>query len=286
MAAQPQSFHDSEVYEAVEDDYDDDLSFRRTAAGTMGALPWWVVSVVVHAILLFLTTLIIVHSMRKDDELDVLAADLAPPEKEKEKEPEKDVRVKQQTEVNIKAEAEKAFYTPEKIEVSETDEVETENEIVSSEHPSRGQQDAVSTSPAEGTGTVGFFGVGGGGRAGAFGWRTGGGRRKRALNPGGGRSGATPESEATVNLGLEWLKHHQEPEGRWDRKKYGGTPKEKFGPHDVGVTGLATLAFLGAGHTERHGKYKQTVKKAVAWILKEQRADGLWPPFTGGGGSG
>ena len=36
---------------------------------------------------------------------------------------------------------------------------------------------------------------------------------------------------------------------------------------DAGVTGLATLAFLGAGHTERAGKFKKTVRTAVEWLM-------------------
>ena len=38
--------------------------------------------------------------------------------------------------------------------------------------------------------------------------------------------------------------------------------------HDVGVTGLALLAFLGDGSTMRSGPYKDVVKKAVKWLRK------------------
>ena len=51
-------------------------------------------------------------------------------------------------EVNLKNRNEQVFYTPEKIEVTEAV-VETENEILS-EDPARGQQDAMSTIPAQG----------------------------------------------------------------------------------------------------------------------------------------
>ena len=100
------------------------------------------------------------------------------------------------------------------------------------------------------------------------------------MSPGGGRSGASPESEASVDKGLEWLKFHQEPDGRWDLAKYEG-PNEHAGDRgDMGVTGLALLAFLGAGHTSRHGIYKGNVKRAVGWLISKQNNKGLWDsPF-------
>jgi hypothetical protein len=51
--------------------------------------------------------------------------------------------------------------------------------------------------------------------------------------------------------------------------KFGG--KEGL---DVAVTGLATLSFLGAYHTERQGRYADTVRKAVAWLISNQNAEG------------
>jgi hypothetical protein len=46
---------------------------------------------------------------------------------------------------------------------------------------------------------------------------------------------------------------------------------------DTAVTGFALLTFLGAGHTERVGKHKETVRKAVQWLKSKQSADGcIW----------
>jgi hypothetical protein len=73
-----------------------------------------------------------------------------------------------------------------------------------------------------------------------------------------------------VDAALRWLANHQEPDGRWDVVKYGGKKA------DVACTGLALLAFLGAGHTEKVGKYKKNVKLAVAWLKKVQAADGKY----------
>ncbi len=271
----PTSFqNDTDLNGAVdkEEVIEKEMGQRSRRAGTLGALAWWVISSVLHAILLFLTMLIIIRAAREEKQnTDLVQAEVTPPPEKREEE--KEIRLTKSREVNIKAESDKAFYTPEKLEISETSEVETENEIVS-DNPARGQQDAVSSIPAEGTGTIGHFGVGGGGRAGGFGWRTGGGRGRRAA-----RFGGTPASEEAVDKGLEWLKQHQEPDGGWDRRKYGGSDIKGLGYHDkdAGITGLSTLAFLGAGHTERHGKYKQTVKKAIKWVIDHQDAGGLMP---------
>ena len=45
------------------------------------------------------------------------------------------------------------------------------------------------------------------------------------------------------------------------------------GAHDVGVTGLALLAFLGDGSTLRSGPYKDVVKKGVKWLKDNQDPD-------------
>ena len=82
------------------------------------------------------------------------------------------------------------------------------------------------------------------------------------------RMGASRESETAVDLGLAWLKSVQRADGSWTD-----------GSHDVGVTGLATLAFLGAGHTHR-GKsgYAATVGKALQWLRDRQDALGKVSP--------
>jgi len=113
---------------------------------------------------------------------------------------------------------------------------------------------------------------------GSFGSRTGGGRKLMVK-----RHGGSPATESSVEIALEWLARHQEIDGSWSVMKTEGT-----GPWDPGVTGLATLAFLGAGHTEKIGKYKENVARAVKWMMATQRADGAlgaddkWKEHHGG----
>jgi squalene cyclase len=84
-----------------------------------------------------------------------------------------------------------------------------------------------------------------------------------------------------VTRALIWLRNHQSPSGRWGgdfRAQCKETPCSgvaQLGWVDPGLTGLATLAFLGAGHTHRAGRFKETVKKAIRYLMKVQAPDGL-----------
>jgi len=108
--------------------------------------------------------------------------------------------------------------------------------------------------------------------AGSFGQRNGGGW-------GGGtgkgqglmvkRSGGSLATENSVDSSLRWLAYHQEADGHWDTAKYEG----RKGDEQAG-TALALLTFLGAGHTERVGEYKDNVRRALAWMKSKQTADG------------
>ena len=103
--------------------------------------------------------------------------------------------------------------------------------------------------------------------------------------------GATQETENAVFRGLEWLKAHQSPNGSWNSDgfeaacgdaKCGGSG----GPlYDVGVTGLATLAFLGWGETHKTPRYGHVVRNAMKFLKNVQDAEGCFgartsPHFT------
>ena len=68
---------------------------------------------------------------------------------------------------------------------------------------------------------------------------------------------------------LEWLAKHQEPDGHWDSRKYGARTQT-----DTATTGLALLAFLGAGNSEKFGDFKVNVKLGVAWLKSKQADNG------------
>ena len=95
--------------------------------------------------------------------------------------------------------------------------------------------------------------------------------RKEAVRQFGGTGG----SEDAVELGLRWLARRQRPDGHWsiyDRGKRG--KKLHTSTYDVGLTGLATLAFQGAGYTHEGVKHAPTVRKGLRWLLTRQQANG------------
>lgn len=104
-------------------------------------------------------------------------------------------------------------------------------------------------------------------------------RREIAL-----RNGGTVDSEKAVEAALAYLSRTQEPDGYWDADRHGGGLKEvrqidagkpPGGTEtDTGVTGLALLAFLGAGYTHEEGVYASTVQQAIDWLIAQQRSDG------------
>ncbi len=90
------------------------------------------------------------------------------------------------------------------------------------------------------------------------------------------------ERVSPLQMGLKWLADHQEPGGRWDSDKYGGEENA-----DILVTSSALSAFLSAGYTERIGRYKNTVRNGIRWLVKQQNADGSFtekglPGYTHG----
>lgn len=97
------------------------------------------------------------------------------------------------------------------------------------------------------------------------------------------RQGATPESEAAVRAGLQWLAANQEPDGRWNAARHGagremrvdGQDRRGSGIRaDTGVTGLALLALLAAGNTHQQGEYRDNVRRGLEFLIVSQRADG------------
>jgi len=122
------------------------------ALSKMGSLPWWVISFVVHAILLLLATLIIVSSLKPEDLLaNAVSVSPLPPPPPKIDQP-KEVTLEKRAQVNLDAKADRPFYhagEPGNRQGSGDGKRGAEQRV-----PRAGQQDAVSTIPAEGTGTI------------------------------------------------------------------------------------------------------------------------------------
>ncbi|TAH36893.1 MAG: hypothetical protein EYC70_07875 [Planctomycetota bacterium] len=108
----------------------------------------------------------------------------------------------------------------------------------------------------------------------------------------GGRGGArrgTP-TEAAVEDALKWLADHQTEDGYWDCDEFFYWDKIKEEPpsdgpgnavNDVGVTGLALLAFLGHGDTMSTGAYADQVRRGINWLRDVQLDNGLFGDEVG-----
>jgi hypothetical protein len=103
--------------------------------------------------------------------------------------------------------------------------------------------------------------------------------RDKLIKAGGGNKA----SERAVEAGLEWLARHQQPDGSWTFQHGYDDPGVLECP--TGATGLALLAFLGAGHTHRDGLYRSHVNEGLRY-LKEVMVvseSGGWLRGTGHG---
>ncbi|MGE3164681.1 MAG: prenyltransferase/squalene oxidase repeat-containing protein [Planctomycetota bacterium] len=137
------------------------------------------------------------------------------------------------------------------------------------------------------------FAIGGGGDASAYGNRSG----RGSLS----REGGNKATEAAVLAALHWLRRHQHPDGHWSGADFrhqcddpskpcamadeGYSDGRGFADHDVGLTGLAMLAFLGYAHTHRDGEvreFRTVMKRAMDWMLAQQvMKDGENPDHVG-----
>ena len=91
--------------------------------------------------------------------------------------------------------------------------------------------------------------------------------------------GLTETTEPSVEAGLRWLELQQHSEGYWDGNDKGMGGVVNCMP---AYTGLALLAFLGAGYDGITGKYRETIRRASEYLAATQFYDGSFP-VTGGG---
>ncbi len=127
---------------------------------------------------------------------------------------------------------------------------------------------------------IGVGGGGGGRKGGPFG-----GRVDRNVGIGGG----SIVTESAVLAGLRWLSRHQKPDGSWDtdgftsqcgRHLRGACGGPGYPEYDTGNTGMALLAFLGAGYTHLSRDtydgicFGTVVKKGIQWLMANQDSEG------------
>jgi hypothetical protein len=84
-------------------------------------------------------------------------------------------------------------------------------------------------------------------------------------------SGGTKKSEEAVERGLQWLAAHQREDGSWcfdlGKPPCNGMCRNSGSESSTtAATGLALLPFLGAGYTQMEGKHQETVKKGLYYL--------------------
>lgn len=97
---------------------------------------------------------------------------------------------------------------------------------------------------------------------------------KRALMAAYGGNATTEES---VQAGLRWLKKNQHKDGGWSLKgPFNNDNITIFNDNRVSATAMALLAFQGNGHTHKSGEHKDVVANGWKYLKTLQNADGMW----------
>lgn len=86
--------------------------------------------------------------------------------------------------------------------------------------------------------------------------------------------GGTQQTQEAVELGLEWLKRQQRKDGCWSMM--GPYDKGGFDENKIAATAMAVIAFLGNGDTHKTGKYQQEVDKGLGYLVAQQGRDGYF----------
>ena len=101
-------------------------------------------------------------------------------------------------------------------------------------------------------------------------------------------SGGDSNTEASVERALAWLAQAQSPDGSWNAATHGAGREASAARnridgeyrHNAGLkantamTGLALLAFLGAGHTQLEGRYSDRVALGLSYLMSQQLPSG------------
>jgi hypothetical protein len=254
--------------------------------------PWWIISVVFHAVVLgLLATITFAHQAVFAEESTII---ILTPRDQAEKLPDPELR----RDLFDRPAVDDSDPNDEPVIVDPMSLVGDHNESADDEdfHERKGESLEFSGVFGESPGLKGrqtagpsrtdAMGAGGGGGAqGRYG-RDRGGRVNMVKKFGGGGT------ESSVTAGLRWLARHQGDKGGWSCDGFsamcrGG--KCSGGGHDqfdVGVTGLALLAFLGNGttHTSRLSYMDpisgqrvtpgKVVKAGLDWLISRQDSDG------------
>ena len=251
-----------EIETTLPKSWEEEVTFNDILYDWMSRAPWLAISAAAHVVIFMIMTIIPWSLIFSEEETEIQAQIQQAPEQIFEDPPEEEpeeIEEEEPTEEPVLMDA----------EVSDHNETDDDMDFESME----GDPDFLSDSPFDDKAFNDVIGIGGG-AGGKFGGRFGGRKNLRA------RGGAG--TEQALKDGLEWLRLHQALDGSWDcddfmsnnslgRTSEADMPGESL--HDVGMTGLALLAFMGDGNTTRSGQYKEQVTKGVKWLRENQDPD-------------
>jgi hypothetical protein len=299
------STHQTAHVEAIDPEEQPHAESRSVLFSFTSATPWWIVSTLLHVLIIVLAALVSMSFTppSSNEEATITVTELAQaPALNLPDKPKIDTGkvLDRDTDPTAEPGTDASNITvPPNVDLHYGDHWETNNPDVEDTHSARGNPDAhifdrphgdisdpggggnlgLSFDDSIGVGAPGSKGSGGGfgggigtgdgtdkgSGTGTFGRPNGGGRLWMAKKHGGSQF-----TENAVEAALRWLAYHQEPDGHWDTVKYTSGQKT-----DTAMTGMALLAFCGAGHTEKVGKYADTVRRAVSWLKSKQQPSGL-----------
>ena len=253
-------YDDIQIESSLPRSWDEEVTFNDILYDWMGRAPWLAISVAAHVLVFMILSLVPWDAWDQEEAIEISASLDQPPEDVFEDPPEEEIE---------EIEEEEPIEEPviKDAEISDHNETDDQQEFAESE----GDPDQMSDSPFDSDNLNDVIGIGGG-AGGKFGGRMGG---KRNLRAAGGKG-----TEQALRDGLEWLKNHQDADGKWDCDefmKHDPAGDQCTGPgqpeHDVGITGIALLAFLGDGHTTKTGEYKERVSAGIKWLKEQQDPD-------------
>jgi hypothetical protein len=239
--------------------------------------PWWFISVGLHALAVLILTMMVVIGPREEPDAGPF---VVKPIERPEALPIFPNAIIDPTIIPIENpnKVENPIYTKEMDETSE----DPDNDFTGER---RGDSTAAAEDPFKGpnrNSSIGIGEKGGGRKGGPFSGR----KPSKSRGPRG-----PAKTEEAVLSALLWLARHQSPDGSWGvqghtaqckGKPCAPNPPEASADFDTGVTGLALLAFLGAGYshlsrdTHEGICFGDAVKKALQWTLNRQDADGFF----------
>ena len=87
---------------------------------------------------------------------------------------------------------------------------------------------------------------------------------------------AGPQTERAIEMGLEFLARCQLADGSWTLSQFDNknTYFQSQLNSDTAATGMALLAFQGAGYNHREFKYANRIKNGIDWLITNQTDDG------------